>query len=77
MLDTVKPAEIVLWVVGAIAALWGLWKAKVDGFYAEETFVVIGAIIGGGLLIALAQYLRRQRLRKEAAEADRSHGVEQ
>lgn len=72
----VQPLEVVLYAIGGIALLWGLWKTMIDGFYRSE-MLMIGVVLAIAVAaFVIASRMSAARKRAAAAEADRDRGVE-
>lgn len=73
--DKTSSTEVVLYIVGVIAAGYGLIKAFIIGYYPSEALFMYLCIFGGLGLVGIAGSMGKRRKAAAIAARDRSKGV--
>ena len=73
--DKASSVEIALYVVGAIAAGYGMIKAFIIGYYPSEALFTFLCLIGGAILLLIAGAQGKNRKARAIAARDRAKGV--
>jgi hypothetical protein len=71
----VTPFEILLYLVSIPLLLFGLYKARISGFYDDESTTVFGSLLFGAALLFLAGRIGKNRKRAALQERDRAKGI--